>query len=170
MKDIKDYIKVDPTSPSGLRWIKRPGAVNKVVPGNRAGWRNSKGYWEVKFKNHTYKCHRLVLKLSGKQPPSDKHEPDHINGNPGDNRIENLRWVTPSQNCDNRNKPNKHNLRWVWRKSTNSPKPYSYKMQVNGKQLGGPCFSTPEEAHAAALAKRKELGLPIIERLSTVKL
>ena len=34
---------------------------------------------------------------------------DHINGNPKDNRIENLREVTPSENCLNRLQPWKPN-------------------------------------------------------------
>ena len=35
--------------------------------------------------------------------PENKPEVDHINRNPLDNKVENLRWVTKSENCQNRN-------------------------------------------------------------------
>lgn len=37
-----------------------------------------------------------------------KTEVDHINKNPKDNYVGNLRWVTPSENCKNRNMANLH--------------------------------------------------------------
>lgn len=45
--------------------------------------------------------HRLVAQAFLGDPPS-KHEVDHRNGRRDDNRAENLRWVTRSQNNLNR--------------------------------------------------------------------
>ena len=64
-------------------------------PGSVAGyqvlvlWREGKG--------KTVRVHRLVTQaFLGPEP--DKHEVNHINGNRGDNRLENLEYVTRQQN------------------------------------------------------------------------
>jgi hypothetical protein len=65
---------------AGSKW--RNGRVIVSVPGGRR-----------------FQAHRLVwLWVYGEGP---KHEIDHINGNPSDNRIENLRDVTRSVNGEN---------------------------------------------------------------------
>jgi len=42
--------------------------------------------------------HRLVLKTFVGPPPSSNHVTDHIDGNKENNSVENLRWVTNSEN------------------------------------------------------------------------
>ena len=165
MKNIKDYIKVDPTSPTGLRWIKR--ASSQRAPGDQAGSRLKTGHWQIKFNGKQLLCHRLVMQLSGHDQPSINHEVDHINGVRSDNRIENLRWVTRSRNCNNTEVSNKTGYRWVYK--NNNCSTYYYSVWDGTKRHCKSGFATPEEAHAAALAKRKELGLPIDTRLTTVK-
>ena len=46
--------------------------------------------------------HRLVLDTFFPCPDHKKYIADHINGDPKDNRLSNLRWVTPRGNCVNR--------------------------------------------------------------------
>lgn len=41
--------------------------------------------------------HRLVL-FAFVGPPPPGHETSHLNGNPADNRVENLSWATPAEN------------------------------------------------------------------------
>jgi hypothetical protein len=48
-------------------------------------------------KHNTHFVHKLVL-LAFVGPAPDKHECCHSNGDPADNRLENLRWGTRSEN------------------------------------------------------------------------
>ena len=160
MKDIKDYLKVDPTSPSGLRWIKRPNSHR--APGDSAGSRKTDGYWQIKFNGKQRTCHALVMELAGPPKPEGIWHVDHINGDRADNRMKNLRWVTRSRNQFNREMPNATGHRWVFKNKNCST--YGFRCQ-DFKKSG---FATAQAAYAAAITKRKELGLPIDTRLSTV--
>jgi hypothetical protein len=58
-----------------------------------------KGYYRVS--HHKYKkmaVHRLVALCFLPRVIIDKHQVHHINGNTGDNRAENLMWVSNQQN------------------------------------------------------------------------
>ena len=73
--------------------------------GKQAGFIHDRGngYRKVKHKNKRYACHILAwIIYYGKIP---KHQIDHIDGNPDNNKIDNLRDVTPSIN--QRNSPRK---------------------------------------------------------------
>jgi len=51
-------------------------------------------------KQHTKKVHRIVAETF-LHNPKNKKQVDHINGERQDNRLENLRWVTHSENQKN---------------------------------------------------------------------
>ena len=49
-------------------------------------------------KQRMFGVHQLVCIAFHGDPPTDRHQPDHINRNRADNRPCNLEWVTPSTN------------------------------------------------------------------------
>lgn len=61
------------------------------------------GYLRISYKNKNYRVHRLVAELF---IPNTENKPqvDHINRNRSDNRVQNLRWATHSENQKNKNK------------------------------------------------------------------
>ena len=67
--------------------------------GRPAGAVNRDGYRRIKYQGKLYATHRLVWTYHGNDPVAFI---DHINGDVLDNRIENLRSATHSQNCMNR--------------------------------------------------------------------
>lgn len=72
----------------------------KAVAGASAGTTRPDGYVSVTIKQKRYRAHRLAWFLVHGEFPIDML--DHINGDRSDNRIANLRIVTPSQNAINR--------------------------------------------------------------------
>jgi hypothetical protein len=89
--------------------IWRDNKSGGVMAGQVAGCINARGYRRIRVDQVEYKAHRLVwLHVNGEWPSK---QIDHINRNPGDNRIENLRDVTASENLKNRR-------RWAAAKAT----------------------------------------------------
>lgn len=65
-----------------------------------------KGYRRLRWTSddgaiHNIGVHVLVCRAFHGPRPSCRHTPDHINGNPADNRSCNLRWSTPAQQIHN---------------------------------------------------------------------
>ena len=91
----------------GGELIRRVRTCNGVRIGDAAGSLNGDGYYRVKLGGKTYLTHRLIwLYTHGVWPVN---ELDHINGDKQDNRIENLRDVTRSENLQNLRKPLSNN-------------------------------------------------------------
>ena len=98
--------------------------------GNRAGFFTQPGYRGIGYKNKRYEEHRLAWFITyGTWPELI----DHKNGDGTDNRIENLRVATPSQNQWNKRKPknNKSGFKGVsWNIRA---KKWQVFIRVNGK-------------------------------------
>jgi len=93
-----------------FRWI-----INKAwkKAGERAGCIDPiTGYRFICVDRKKYYEHYLAIMFSGQIMPPGM-QADHINGNRSDNRLSNLRVVTPSENGHNRTKLNKNNTSGV---------------------------------------------------------
>lgn len=132
-----------------LYW-KISGNGRKV--GMLAGSKSGDGYICVRIRYKLYRVHRLVWAMHGNDPAPFI---DHINGDQLDNRIENLRAATHSQNCMNRRQrsDNKSGIKGVMRKKD---KWYGC-VTLNYKVYPAGYFDCKEDAAAAVDKLRKEL-------------
>lgn len=102
----------------------------------------------VRIDKERHMAHRIVWGMHHGDIPTDKMI-DHINGNPFDNRIENLRLVSSAQNQWN-------SKRSGYRKKTDLPKGvfqvgkrFRVISRHNGKNITIGRFDSPEEARIA---------------------
>lgn len=83
------------------------GFFTSLKTGQRYRYYNDDGYLQIMLDGRRYRAGRLAwLYMNGEFPPSGMYI-DHINRDRRDDRIGNLRLVTPSQNSLNRNVPKK---------------------------------------------------------------
>ena len=66
------------------------------------GHRDKKGYHRYNYYGTDVEGHRLVAQHHMPPKPGPNYQIDHINRVRHDNRVENLRWVTREENCENR--------------------------------------------------------------------
>lgn len=98
--EAKEIFSYDPDS-GIIRWkVYRGRNGGRAQPGSIAGCTNSDtGYMVIRYNKKLYKAHRLAwLLYYGTDAPTII---DHINRNKTDNRIENLRLATKSENTTN---------------------------------------------------------------------
>lgn len=126
--------------------------ATKRVALKRAGAYDKHGCLNIKINGRSYMAHRIAWFFSyGKWPDGLI---DHINGNPSDNRIQNLRDVTASvnqQNQRNAAKRNKTGLLGV------CPKGSKWRAQIvlGGKKVHIGMYPTPEDAHRAYISVKR---------------
>jgi len=104
------------------------------------------GYIELRLSNKgevkNKRLHRLIAEHYIPNP-DNLLQVDHINRIKNDNRIENLRWVSPKQNCNNRKMPViKKNLK-SGHKFIAANRKY---WEVNIKRRGRRCFRNITDA------------------------
>lgn len=152
---LKEVLKYEPLT--GLFvWIKRTGP--RSIPGKIAGNADTHGYVQIMIDKKLIFAHRLAfLYMDGALPPDDKCVV-HINGNPKDNRWDNLRVVTKFVNQQNRHKArngakskligaNWCKARGVWRSA----------ITVNGQRKDLGSFKTAELANQAYMKAKAEM-------------
>ncbi len=93
-----DVFQLDAASPSGLSW-KITG--NNKVTGKPVGWLTDLNYWKCEYKCKAILVHRIIYYLNTGQLDETKVI-DHIDGNPQNNCIENLREISYAENSRNK--------------------------------------------------------------------
>lgn len=127
-----------------------------IKAGTQAGCKHDK-YWVITVKRRQYKVHRIIWMLHKGADFSTMV--DHINGDGFDNRIENLREATDSDNRQNISvlKNNRSGFIGVaWQEAT---KRWTASIMVNGMRKFLGYYQTPEEGFEAYQKAKRELHL-----------
>ena len=85
------------------------GEITWKSTGKQAGWSDNRGYRCIRIDKVAYKVHRLIYYMFHRIDPGKKVI-DHIDGNPANNRLVNLRCVKRSVNCCNTHYARKHGV------------------------------------------------------------
>lgn len=147
---LREVLHYDPDT-GVFRWSIDMG--DKRKPGRAVGSRDRNGYLRVRIDYRMHQASKLAWLYShGVIPP---HEIDHIDGDPTNDKLENLRPATHSQNMKNTRLPctNTTGAKGVyWRKRWQT---YEVKITVNGctKYLGLRKELTDASALYAAAAR-----------------
>lgn len=135
-----------------FRWLLSKG---RAQAGSLAGAIDTQGYRLIGLNGRLYRAHRLAWFWTYGEWPT-KHL-DHINGDPLDNRLANLREATDAENNCNRGptKKNKAGIKGVWWRYDRSK--WCAQIRVNGKSRHLGHFDSAEDAHAAYVSAAKVL-------------
>ena len=131
---------------------KRPNATYNKKPYVVKPYKNNKGYlrvqlWDPNGDRRWYLVHRLLaIKFVGNPRPDIFNTVDHIDGDPLNNSIFNLRWVNRELNMLNLTKAKNAYYNKRWKK---------WQARVRGVTLGW--FSTEAEAMERSRSHRREL-------------
>lgn len=119
--------------------------AKRIKAGTVAGCLSVWGYIVIRLNKVLYPAHRLAWFIETGNWVPDMI--DHVNGIKDDNRLENLRLATASQNGINRRAtlPNTTGFRGVIRHRDK----WVAQIKIDGRRLGLGTFDTPEAAHAA---------------------
>lgn len=149
---IEDYLEYAPDiGGSFLRWVIDKG---KMKAGTMAGTQTERGYWVVCFDGKMHKAHRVVWFLVHGKWPSQCI--DHIDRNPANNAIENLRDCSLSENQINK-RPKRNSVSGykgvTWNKAAGK---YQAAIRIDGKSVHLGLFDTAKAASDAYEAKALE--------------
>lgn len=121
-----------------------PRRINLRFAGKPTGYANAKGYLQVGIGRRLFLAHRIIWKMVHGDEPAIL---DHRDGNPSNNRLDNLRPATPSENTCNQRPKNK-----AGRSKGVAPQPYGRfhaSIRFNGERTYLGAFPSEEEAAAA---------------------
>lgn len=142
-KQLQSLLCYEPLTGEFVWRVRHEKAFN--MSGKHAGTKSRKSI-VLSINNKTYAAHRLAWVYVHGDVLTQDMQVDHINNNPHDNRIVNLRIATHAQNCSNARKWTKKSLP---KGVSLQPKSGRYRVRIQvekrGVYLG--TYDTPEEAH-----------------------
>lgn len=129
----------------------------KRCAGDVAGYLGNKGYIKIGFDGRYWLAHRLAWAIVHGILPAAPQQIDHINRIRHDNRLSNLRVVSPRQNQLNIARPILHEF--VGTTFVGKSGKWQAQCSINGRKNYLGTFDTRSEAHAAyrTAAARREI-------------
>lgn len=150
-QDLREHFHYD--AASGV--FTRLKAQHRSLIGKPAARLGSRGYLVLFYKAHPYLAHRCAVAwMTGKWPEADV---DHQNGDPCDNRWDNLRVVASSTNSENQRRAHRDSATGILGVSRHGRAGFRAQIKVDGKNRHLGTFPTAEEASAAYLRAKREL-------------
>lgn len=149
LRELLDY---NPTT-GDLTWKVHKSI--RVRAGDKITGRNHSGHLRVGIDCKRYLAHRIAWFHYYEKWPLNRL--DHIDHNPSNNRLSNLREATHAQNLWNRGAPRHNTSGFKGVSYVTHCKKWDARITANGKLLLLGLFATPEEAHVAYCAAAKRL-------------
>lgn len=148
-RELREQLHYDPLT-GVFKWrVSRPGVAAGKIAGNRR-----QGYWVITIDRRTYGAHRLAwLYVHGTMPK----EVDHRDGDPGNNRLDNLRPATRAQNGANRRVCKSNKTGYTGVSFIKSRGKYQATIGINGKNVNLGLFDLLEEAVQARMAAAEKM-------------
>jgi hypothetical protein len=148
---LKSILRYEPETG---KWFWRSHRNSRVRAGDEAGYIRKDGYVIIRIDGATYVASRLAwLYVHGTSP----HEVDHRDTNPSNNRANNLREATRSQNGANKTVRRDNILGLKGVSYMPSKRKFRARVTKDRKEIHIGLFATPEEAHAAYVERSKQL-------------
>jgi len=156
---VKEWLQYDANSGVFI-WTKEPAIMRRDL-GKEAGTRRPNGYVYIGLGEFgQVAAHRLAwVYMHGSIPPG--MEIDHIDGDPSNNRISNLRLATSSQQKRNKKvqSNNRSGLKGAYYHAIHKGKKWRSQIKVGDSLIFLGYFETAQEAHEAyGLAARTHFG------------
>lgn len=127
----------------------------RAVAGRAAGVITHNGYIRIAVDGRRYRAHHLAWLWVYGRLPKEGMQIDHMDGDTMNNRICNLREVTPSQNQQNKRRALRSSTTGLLGVSRQRNK-FRATIQVDGKLRILGRFDKAEDAHAAYLAAKRQ--------------
>lgn len=152
IKVVQEIIDYDPLT--GLfTWKQTRGGR---VAGTEAGCIDTSGYRRIAIHQRKYQAQRLAWLLATGNDPGEFHV-DHINSDPTDNSLSNLRLANNKENACNRGAPRNSKSGYKGVRWRSDKKRWNAQIQSDGVKYNLGYFDTPEQAYAAYCAAAQKM-------------